>query len=110
MVAGIVIFAFGVKVTLAHVHAHLWSLPAVALTGGVALYLVALSGLKRRNIGSWNNPRLVAAAVLAVVAPVATQLPALASLSLVAAVACGLVAYETWRYAEARDRIRHAET
>jgi low temperature requirement protein LtrA len=107
MVAGIVIFAFGVKVTLAHVHAHLGSLPAAALTGGVALYLVALSGLKRRNIGSWNYPRLVAAALLAIVAPIATQIPALASLALVAAVACGLVAYETWRYAETRDRVRH---
>ena len=107
MVAGIVIFAFGVKVTLAHVHAHLASLPAVALTGGVALYLVALSGLKRRNIGSWNYPRLVASALLAGVAPLATQIPALASLALVAAIACGLVAYETVRYAESRDRIRH---
>jgi low temperature requirement protein LtrA len=107
MVAGIVIFAFGVKVTLAHVHAHLGSLPAAGLTGGVALYLVALSGLKRRNIGSWNYPRLVAAALLAIVAPIATQIPALASLALVAAVACGLVAYETWRYAETRDRVRH---
>jgi low temperature requirement protein LtrA len=107
MVAGIVIFAFGVKVTLAYVHAHLASLPAVALTGGVALYLVALSGLKRRNIGSWNYPRLVASALLAGVAPLATQIPALASLALVAAIACGLVAYETVRYAESRDRIRH---
>jgi low temperature requirement protein LtrA len=107
MVAGIVLFAFGVKETLAHVHAHLGSVEAVALTGGVALYLVALSGLKRRNIGSWNYPRLVAAGLLACLAPVATQVPALASLALVAAVACSLVAYETWRYAEARDRIRH---
>ena len=107
MVAGIVIFAFGVKVTLVDVHAHLASLPAVALTGGVALYLVALSGLKRRNIGTWNYPRLAAAAMLAILAPVDTQIPALAALALVAADACGLVAYETWRYAEARDRIRH---
>jgi low temperature requirement protein LtrA len=108
MVAGIVIFAFGVKETLAHEHAHLSSVAAVALAGGVALYLVALSGLKRRNIGSWNYPRLVAAAALAAVAPVATQLPALASLALVAAVGCGLIVYETWRYAEARERIRHS--
>ena len=107
MVAGIVTFAFGVKVTLAHVHADLPSLPAVALTCGVGLYLLALSGLKRRNIGSWNYPRLVAAAVLACLVPVAMHVPALASLALVASVACGLVAYETWRYAEARDRIRH---
>jgi low temperature requirement protein LtrA len=108
MVAGIVIFACGVKVTLASVSADLESVPAVALTGGVALYLVALSALKRRNIGSWNYPRLVAAALLALLAPGAAQLPALASLALVASVACGLVAYETWRYAEARDRIRHS--
>jgi low temperature requirement protein LtrA len=108
MVAGVVVFAFGVKVTLVHVDAHLTSVPAVALTCGVALYLLTLSALKRRNIGSWNYPRLVAAAVLALLVPAATHVPALASLGLVAAVACGLVAYETWRYAEARDRIRHA--
>src|SRR5690242_4485045 len=108
MVAGIITFAFGVKVTLAHVDAHLASVSAVALTGGVALYLLALSALKRRNIGSFNYPRLVAAGVLAILAPVATRLPALAALALVTAVACCLVAYETWRYWEARNRIRHA--
>jgi len=107
MVAGIVLFAFGVKTTLAHVHAHLPSVPATALAGGVALYLLALSLLKRRNIGSFNQPRLVAAALLALLVPVATRIPAVVSLGLVAAVMCGLVAYETWRYAEARDRIRH---
>jgi low temperature requirement protein LtrA len=108
MLAGIVVFAFGVKTTLAHVHAHLEALPAVALAGGVALYLLALSALKRRNIGSFNRPRLAAAASLAILAPVATRLPALVSLALVAAVACGLVAFETWHYAAARDRIRHS--
>lgn len=108
MLAGIVVFAFGVKTTLADVHAHLDAVPAVALAGGVGLYLLALSALKRRNIGSFNHPRLVAAALLAILVPVATQLPALVSLALVAAVMCGLVAFETWHYAEARDRIRHA--
>jgi low temperature requirement protein LtrA len=107
MVAGIVISAFGIKVTLADVHDHLVSVPAAALTGGVALYLFALSLLKRRNIGSFNQPRLTAAAILVLLAPVATQVPALLSLALVAVVSCCLVAYETWRYAEARDRIRH---
>jgi low temperature requirement protein LtrA len=108
MVAGIVIFAFGVKTTLAHVHAHLQSLPAAALCGGVALYLLALSAFKLRNIGSFNNPRLAAAAALVALAPAATDLPALLSLGLVAAIACGLIAYEVARYAEARERIRHA--
>jgi low temperature requirement protein LtrA len=107
MVAGIVLFALGVKKTLAHVDHELEVVPAVALCGGVALYLVALSTLKRRNIGSFNLPRLVAAALLAVLAAVATAIPAVAALALVALVACGLIAYETVRYAETRDRVRH---
>jgi len=108
MVAGIVVFAFGVKETLVHVHAHLESVPAAALCGGVALYLVALSAFKRRNVGSFNYPRLVASASLVALAPAATALPALLSLALVAVVACALITYEVFRYAEARERIRHA--
>jgi low temperature requirement protein LtrA len=107
MVAGIVVFAFGVKTTLGDVGARLGAVPAVALCGGVAVYLVAMSLLKRRNVGSYNNPRLVAAGLLALFAPLATRMPALAALAVVAAVTCGLIAYEVWRYAEARDRIRH---
>ena len=107
MVAGIVLFALGTKKTLAHVGDELEAVPAVALCGGVALYLVALSALKRRNIGSFNWPRLVAAVVLAGLAPIATVVPALVALGLVAVVSCGLIAYEVVRYAEARDRIRH---
>jgi low temperature requirement protein LtrA len=108
MIAGIVVFAFGVKATLAHAHAHLEGVAAAALCGGVALYLLALSAFKRRNVGSFNYPRLVAAAILAGLAPVATTLPALVSLALVTATACALIAYEVVRYAEARDRIRHS--
>jgi low temperature requirement protein LtrA len=107
MVAGIVVFAFGVKETLDHVHAHLGSVPAAALCGGVALYLLALSAFKRRNVGSFNYPRLVASAALVALAFLATAVPALLSLGLVAAVTCALIAYEVRRYAEARERIRH---
>src|SRR5262245_37583852 len=107
MVAGIVIFAFGVKTTLAHIHAHLETVAAVALCGGVALYLLALSAFKRRNVGSFNNPRLAAATALTLLIPAATALPALLSLALVAVIGCALITYEVFRYAEARDRIRH---
>jgi low temperature requirement protein LtrA len=107
MVGGIVLFAFGVKTALAHVHVHLHSVAAVGLCGGVALYLVALSCFKRRNIGSFNNPRLFAAGVLIALVPAVTTLPALLSLTLVTIVAFALIAYEVLRYAEARDRIRH---
>jgi low temperature requirement protein LtrA len=107
MVAGIVVFAIGVKRTLPEVGAHLPVVVAVALCGGVALYLLALSVFKRRNVGSFNRPRLVVAALLACLVPAATALPALLALGMVTLVVCGLIAFEALRYAEARDRIRH---
>jgi hypothetical protein len=74
----------------------------------VAAYLLALSAFKRRNYGSFNRPRLLAAAALVAFVPLAVALPALAALSAVAALTVALVAYETLRYAEARERIRGA--
>jgi low temperature requirement protein LtrA len=106
MVTGIVLFAFGVKKTLGHLDVALNAVPAVSLCCGVALSLLALSAFKRRNIGSFNQPRLVAAAVLTVLAPIATAVPALAALGLVAGVTCALIAYEVVAYAPARVRIR----
>jgi len=40
-------------------------------------------------------------------APAATALPALLSLGLVALIACTMIICEVFRYAEARDRLRH---
>ena len=107
MVAGIVIFALGVKKTLAGIEDELQTVPAIALCCGVALYFTALSAFKRRNIGSFNWPRLAAAAVLVALVPAATTVPALLSLALVALAACGLVAFEYVQYAGMRHRIRH---
>jgi low temperature requirement protein LtrA len=106
IVGGIVVFAIGVKQTLAHLSAHLHPVPATALCGGVALYLIALSAFKRRNIGSFNVPRLVAAAIALALIPLVTHEHALLALGLVTAVACGLVVFEYRHYAEARTRIR----
>ena len=108
MVAGIILFAVGVKLTLGGVDSHLHAVPAAALCGGVALYFLALSAFRRRNIGSWNQQRLVVAAVLVALAPLATLMPALVALALVAMACVVLISYEVTRYAEARDRIRHS--
>jgi low temperature requirement protein LtrA len=108
MVTGIILFALGVKESLIGGSHELTGVAAVSLCGGVALYLVALSAFKRRNYGSFNYPRLVAAAVLVALMPLARTLDAVVALALVAAVTALLIAYETLRYAEARDRIRHA--
>ncbi len=110
MIAGIVVFAIGVKRTLIELNAHLAVVPASALCGGVALYLIALSAFKRRNIGSFNRPRLVVAGILLALVPVAVSVPALLALGLVTAAACGLITYETIRYHDARYRIRHIDT
>jgi low temperature requirement protein LtrA len=110
MVAGIVVFAIGVKRTLIELHVHLEIVPATALCGGIALYLVGLSAFKRRNIGTWNTQRLIAAALLLAMIPLAAAVPALLALGLVTAVACGLIAFEVIRYSETRQRIRHASS
>jgi low temperature requirement protein LtrA len=108
MVAGIIVFAVGVKKTLPHVDAHLHSVEAFALCGGVALYLLALSAFKRRNVGSWNVRRLLAAALLLAFWPASTHVTALYALAVVTAIACGLIAWEATSLAAARDRVRHA--
>ena len=46
MVAGIVLFAFAMKKTLAHVDAELDTIPALGLCGGPALYLFAYVGIR----------------------------------------------------------------
>ena len=57
MVAGIILFAVGVKKTLGDVGEPLKLIPAVALCGGVAMYLVAHVLFRLRNVGSFNRHR-----------------------------------------------------
>ena len=64
MIAGIVLFALGVKKVLEHTGDPLKDMPAVALCGGVALYLLAHVAFRLRNVGTVNVPRIVAAARL----------------------------------------------
>ncbi len=108
MVAGIILFAVGAKKTLGDVGEPLKLVPAVALCGGIALYLVAHILFRLRNVRSLNRHRLVVAALLLALLPLAVELPALATLALVAALCVALIAYEAIRFAEARDRVRHA--
>jgi low temperature requirement protein LtrA len=108
MVAGIIFYAVGVKKTIAHVGDPLHTVPAVALCGGVAVYLLALVAVRLRNMRTWNIRRVVCAGILLALIPVAVSVPALLTLGLVAAVSAGLIAYERFRYAEDRERLRRA--
>jgi low temperature requirement protein LtrA len=107
MVAGIVLVALGMKKTLGHTGDPLKLVPAVAMLGGASLYLLAHVAFRLRNIRTLNRPRLITAALLLAFIPVATEIPALSTLAVVSAGLVALVTYETLRYAEMRDRIRH---
>jgi low temperature requirement protein LtrA len=109
MVAGIVLFALALKKTLADVEDPLATIPAVGLCGGVALYLLAHIAFLLRTTGRLFRRRTLGAAACLALLPAATALPALASLSLVAAVCAFVVAYEAIRYRESRAQIRHPE-
>jgi low temperature requirement protein LtrA len=106
MVAGIVLFALGLKKTLADVDDALATVPAVALFGGVALYLLAHVAFRLRIGGGLGHGRPVAAVLLLAMLPLGLVVPSLAALALVAAVCTALIAYEALRYREARAEIR----
>jgi low temperature requirement protein LtrA len=106
MVAGIVLFALGMKTTLAHIDEALAIIPAVGLSGGLALYFAAHVASRLRIGGGWGHGRWISTIILLALIPVATQVPALAALALVAAVCAGLIAYEALRYPYARSWIR----
>ena len=107
MVAGIVLVALGMKKTLGDVDHALKDVPAAALLGGAAMYLLAHVAFRLRNVRSLNRQRLACAVVLLLLIPVATEVAALVTLAILAALLVALIAFETLRYAEARDRIRH---
>jgi low temperature requirement protein LtrA len=110
MVAGIVLFAFALKTTLAHVDATLDTIPAVGLCGGPALYLFAYVALRFRVARTLRGGRLAAGVVCALLYPIALVVPALVALALIAAVWVALHAYEIiwWRDARAQARALRA--
>jgi low temperature requirement protein LtrA len=107
MVAGIVLVALGMKKTLAEVGDPLDAVPATALLGGAAAYLLAHVAFRLRNLHTLNKQRLACAVLLLALVPVAVELPALATLAILAGVLTALISYEALRFAEARDRVRH---
>lgn len=106
VVVGIVYLALGIKVVLIQVAesvdsepAHFSGIALVALYGGAALYLVAMSAIRWRDLGAPNPQRIVAAAALVALALVAelAEVTGLLNLLLVAAVLVGLIGYESTR-------------
>jgi low temperature requirement protein LtrA len=107
MVGGVVLIALGLEHTLAHRGDALHDVPAAAFVGGTVAYLLALVAFKYRVLHTVSVQRLVLALVMVAVYPLALEVDALVTLAVLNALVWGLVVYETFHYAEARDQVRH---
>jgi low temperature requirement protein LtrA len=108
MAAGIVLGALGLEATLAHVDIPLDSVPAFALLGGTAIYLLAHVALRLRNARSVNVERLVLALLLFALIAAAVNVDALYTLAVLVALLWALITFETlYVYDERRYRLRH---
>ena len=107
MIASVVLIALGMKKTIEHVNDPLEVVPAVALIGGFGVYLLAHVAFRLRNLGTVNRQRLVLGIAMFALIPLAAEIPALATLAIVTAIACALITYEAVRFAGVRDRVRH---
>jgi low temperature requirement protein LtrA len=106
MVAGVVLVALAMKKTLAHVGDPLEPVPAFALLGGIAAYLLGHVAFRYRHIHTVNWRRLTLSVVLLALLPLALELPALAMLGIATALLWALIAYETRLYGENRTQLR----
>ncbi len=107
MVAGIILLALGLKKVFEHLGDPLTFKGVIALYGGAIVYLVAHAAFKLRAARLFHWQRPFSAVLLLALIPLAVKVPALVALLVLAVVLVGLVAYESVRYAELRDRIRH---
>jgi low temperature requirement protein LtrA len=107
MVAGVVLVALGLKKTLGNVEDPLETVPAFALVGGIAAYLLGLVGFRFRHIHTVNRHRLVLGLAFLALLPAAVGVPALAVLAAVTVVLWAMIAYETISYGPGRAHVRH---
>jgi low temperature requirement protein LtrA len=119
MIAGIVLFALGLKETIEDVDQPLSMVPTAALCGGLSLYFLTHVVQRIRVVyfirhstserpGYIGPGRLAAGVAMLALIPAALELPALASLGLAAAVCCGLIAWDLIHYREDRVEVRRA--
>jgi low temperature requirement protein LtrA len=104
LVGGILLFAFGVEATTKDVSATLNLVPAFALCFGSALFLLALVAVEWRTSHRASRAAVFAAALFALLIPVAISVRALVALGIVGAAWAGLIAGESLHR---RTRLAH---
>ena len=119
MIAGIVLFALGLKLSIEHLDDPLDAIPAAALCGGLSIYFLAHVVLRIRLVHfvrrtttdrpAWIGPgRLVAGVVMLALIPVALAVPALVSLAAVTGACWALIAWDVLHYRAERVGVREA--
>lgn len=97
LVAGVVFFAVGARVSVEHIGEPLAPLAALALTGGVALFYAGEVAYRWRDHHQLVVDRLLAAVACLLTFPVATTVPAVLSLTTLTAIGVVRLAWELWR-------------
>lgn len=95
MAAGIFGISLGLRQMIEGVDRPLAAVPAVALCGGIALYLIGLDAFCLRVTGTIRIARLVAAVLSIAALPLALAAPSIIAVGMVTVVVVGIVAYET---------------
>lgn len=106
MIAGIVLLAVGIKKTLPHIDDPLETIPAVALCGGVALYLTGHICFRLRNVRRISMRRVVTVVACLALIPVALEVASLIALAAIATVLIAQIAYEYLRFGDLRSQFR----
>ena len=108
MAAGIVLTALAFEEAVPHGTEPLDTVPAFALLGGTALYLLAHVALRLRNAGTLNLERLALAIVLLALMPLVVSIDAVWALAIVDVLLWAMITFETmWVYGDNRFLLRH---
>jgi low temperature requirement protein LtrA len=97
LVAGVVFFALGARVSVEHIDEPLAPLEALALCGGVALFYAGEVAYRWRDHHQLTVDRLLTAAATLLMYPVAISVPAVVSLTALTVIGVVRLAWELWR-------------
>jgi low temperature requirement protein LtrA len=97
LVAGVVFFALGARVSVEHIDEPLAPLEALALTGGVALFYAGEVAYRWRDHHQLTVDRVLTAAATLLMYPVAISVPAVVSLTALTVIGVVRLAWELWR-------------
>jgi low temperature requirement protein LtrA len=107
LVAGVVLSAVGLHEALAHAEDPLKTVPAFTLLGGVSIYLFGHCAVRWRGARTLNRQRFLLGLVMLALLPLATEIAALATLTIITGILCAMIVYETISYGEGRLQVRH---